>query len=142
MQKYVINRKYQSQALKDNLDPMNQLKEKNENDKKGKRKVHETTFEENTTEMINVKGEEPYSCSYCDKKFKIKNGLKKHHKTHHKNSRIFCCFQKECGNKFYNKDSYDNNMNIHNGIKPHKCNKCKNPLAIKTDILGRFTNDL
>ena len=65
------------EILNDNLDPMNQLKkEKNENDKKGHcRKVHEPTLEESTTEMINVKGKEPYSCSYCDKNFTRKQNL-------------------------------------------------------------------
>ena len=56
---------------------MNQLKEKNKNGKKGKRRVYETTWEENTTEMINVKGQKPYSCSYCEKS--LQKQLKKDH---------------------------------------------------------------
>ena len=135
---------------------MNQLKEKNKNDKKGNRGVYKTTWEENTKRKINVKGEKPYSCSYCDKKFtliqylqyhvkdvlekikfenmftcdtcpkifKTKKGLSQHQKTHDKKSRTYCCFQEDCEKKFYNKTSYDNHMNIHNGIKPHKCSKC------------------
>ena len=66
-----------------------------------------------------------FTCDTCPKFFKTKKGLSQHGQTHDEKSRKLCCPQKDCGKKFYNKTSYDNHMNIHNGIKPHKCRECK-----------------
>ena len=65
-----------------------------------------------------------FTCDTCPKIFKTKKGLSQHRQTHDKNSRKLCCPQEECGMKFYNKTSFDNHMNVHNGIKPHKCRDC------------------
>ena len=68
--------------------------------------------------------ENVFTCETCPKIFKTKKGLSQHHQTHDKNSRKLCCPQEECGMKFYNKTSFDNHMNVHFGIKPHKCRDC------------------
>ena len=68
--------------------------------------------------------ENVFTCDTCPKNFKTKKGLSQHRQTHDKNSRKLCCPQEECGMKFYNKTSFDNHMNVHNGIKPHKCRDC------------------
>ena len=68
--------------------------------------------------------ENVFTCDTCPKIFKTKKGLSQHRQTHDKNSRKLCCPQEECGMKFYNKTSFDNHMNVHNGIKPHKCRDC------------------
>ena len=70
------------------------------------------------------KTENVFTCDTCPKIFKTKKGLSQHRQTHDKNSRKLCCPQEECGMKFYNKTSFDNHMNVHNGIKPHKCRDC------------------
>ena len=49
---------------------MNQLKENNNDVKKGKKKVRENTLEEKTDKLIKIKGTDLYSCSYCKKKFR------------------------------------------------------------------------
>ena len=70
------------------------------------------------------KTENVFTFDTCPKIFKTKKGLSQHRQTHDMNFRKLCCPQEKCGKKFYNKTSFDNHMNVHNGIKPHKCRNC------------------
>ncbi|XP_054475389.1 gastrula zinc finger protein XlCGF57.1-like [Anoplopoma fimbria] len=63
----------------------------------------------------------PYTCSVCDKNFRIKSILTRHMKTHTGEKPYSCGV---CGKSFIQRSYLQTHMNSHSGQKPHTCSFC------------------
>lgn len=68
---------------------------------------------------------ERLSCQECGKMFNTRIGLKRHHRVVHTpdNQKPYQCSW--CGKGFCGKQAWQEHMNIHTGVKPHKCSVCE-----------------
>nr|CAI5857394.1 unnamed protein product [Callosobruchus analis] len=69
-----------------------------------------------------------YTCSFCAKVFKVRK-LMSRHKCKEKNAEIrkFVC--ERCGVELSSKQVLKKHINAHDGIKPYKCQVCRDTLA-------------
>ncbi|XP_053266622.1 zinc finger protein 260 [Pleuronectes platessa] len=65
--------------------------------------------------------ERPYTCSVCNKNFRIKSILTRHMKTHTGEKPYSCSV---CGKSFIQRSYLHTHMNSHSGQKPHTCSHC------------------
>ncbi|XP_029283755.1 zinc finger protein 771-like [Cottoperca gobio] len=65
--------------------------------------------------------ERPYTCSICNKNFRIKSILTRHMKTHTGEKPYRCGV---CGKSFIQRSYLQTHMNSHSGQKPHTCSFC------------------
>ncbi|XP_019954265.1 zinc finger protein ZFP2-like [Paralichthys olivaceus] len=65
--------------------------------------------------------ERPYTCSVCNKNFRIKSILTRHMKTHTGEKPYSCSV---CGKSFIQRSYLHTHMNSHSGQKPHTCSFC------------------
>ncbi len=63
----------------------------------------------------------PYTCSVCNKNFRIKSILTRHMKTHTGEKPYSCSV---CGKSFIQRSYLQTHMNSHSGQKPHTCSFC------------------
>ena len=111
--------------------------------------------------MALFSGEKPYSCGYCQKKFKTSSDFRRHERTHtqernykctecgktfiqgyhlkqhlkiHADLWLFHCDL--CGKRFRTKASLQHHTKGHAGVKDHKCEKCNSAFTTK-----RYLND-
>ncbi|XP_039987002.1 zinc finger and SCAN domain-containing protein 2-like [Xiphias gladius] len=63
----------------------------------------------------------PYTCSICNKNFRIKSILTRHMKTHTGEKPYSCGV---CGKSFIQRSYLQTHMNSHSGQKPHTCSFC------------------
>ncbi|XP_022600802.1 zinc finger and SCAN domain-containing protein 2-like [Seriola dumerili] len=63
----------------------------------------------------------PYTCSVCNKNFRIKSILTRHMKTHTGEKPYSCSV---CGKSFIQRSYLQTHMNSHSGQKPYTCNFC------------------
>ncbi|KAM6950034.1 uncharacterized protein PEZ65_021188 [Lycodopsis pacificus] len=63
----------------------------------------------------------PYTCSVCNKNFRIKSILTRHMKTHTGEKPYRCGV---CGKSFIQRSYLQTHMNSHSGQKPHTCSFC------------------
>ncbi|XP_052772828.1 GDNF-inducible zinc finger protein 1-like [Mya arenaria] len=63
-----------------------------------------------------------YKCTVCGKSYKYSHQVSTHKKMYHDKVKRFHC--KECGKSFYFDNQYKDHLNIHLGLKPHKCGYC------------------
>ncbi|XP_034727499.1 histone-lysine N-methyltransferase PRDM9-like isoform X2 [Etheostoma cragini] len=63
----------------------------------------------------------PYTCSMCNKNFRIKSILTRHMKTHTGEKPYRCGV---CGKGFIQRSYLQTHMNSHSGQKPHTCSFC------------------
>ncbi|KAK7076147.1 hypothetical protein SK128_007361 [Halocaridina rubra] len=66
----------------------------------------------------------PFTCTECDKKFKSKNELNNHKKTHKPCEERYthCC--EVCGKRFTQKANLENHLKLHSGKRPFACEFC------------------
>ncbi|XP_054277321.1 zinc finger protein 25-like isoform X1 [Macrosteles quadrilineatus] len=72
-------------------------------------------------------GEKPYECSFCCLRFTTKSLLKIHTSSH--NEKRYRC--NICGKRFVQSSSLESHLLIHQGLKPYKCDICKNDFRSK-----------
>merc|ERR1712029_324877 len=66
-------------------------------------------------------GEEPYSCTHCDKRFNVKSSLKLHEKIHLEEKPFSCSI---CKKTFVHKGDLKKHEKIHSGDRPFSCSTC------------------
>jgi len=66
--------------------------------------------------------EKNLSCEYCDMKFSLTHTLQRHIRNVHVKEKDRIC--PECGEKFFNLDTYRCHVNRHNNIRPYACEVC------------------
>ncbi|XP_068112777.1 zinc finger and SCAN domain-containing protein 2-like isoform X2 [Hyperolius riggenbachi] len=76
--------------------------------------------------------EKPYSCSECDKVFKIKALLVKHQRTH-TGEKPFAC--SKCSKCFINYNSLQRHIKLHDGEKPFSCPDCGKDYSDKGSLV-------
>ena len=67
-------------------------------------------------------GEKNLSCEYCEMKFSMNHTLQRHIKNVHVKEKDRIC--PECGQKFFNLDTYRCHVNRHKNIRPFACEVC------------------
>lgn len=65
--------------------------------------------------------DKPYTCSVCNKNFKVKSILTRHMKTHTGEKPYSCSI---CGKSFIQRSYLQTHMNSHSGQKPYTCRFC------------------
>ncbi|XP_034382561.1 zinc finger protein 32-like [Cyclopterus lumpus] len=73
------------------------------------------------TQHADESTDRPYTCSVCNKNFRIKSILTRHMKTHTGEKPYSCSV---CGKSFIQRSYLHTHMNSHSGQKPHTCSFC------------------
>ena len=69
-------------------------------------------------------GLEPFKCDYCDKRYKRRDGLNRHIKTHRgREKKSFQC--KYCDHRCVSGASLKVHVRVHTGERPFKCEHCE-----------------
>ncbi|XP_049421610.1 histone-lysine N-methyltransferase PRDM9-like [Epinephelus fuscoguttatus] len=74
-----------------------------------------------TPQQAGETADRPYTCSICNKNFRIKSILTRHMKTHTGEKPYSCSV---CGKSFIQRSYLQTHMNSHSGQKPHTCSFC------------------
>jgi KRAB domain-containing zinc finger protein len=75
------------------------------------------------------RGETPFACDVCEKKFPSKKCLWRHYKAH---TKPFQCH--ECGKRFSRKKNWETHQRIHTNERPYGCKYCNRTFKQKTEM--------
>ena len=76
-------------------------------------------------------GEEPFSCSHCDKQFALSGDLKKKHEGTHSKEQFTCL---QCGKKFAIFSDLKQHKRTHAGEEPYSCSHCDKKFALLANL--------
>ena len=73
-----------------------------------------------------------YLCEYCDTSFTFESSLNRHRNSVHLNRNLHVCGI--CGKCITRKENFEDHMNMHNNIRPHKCPQCGIGFSFKNKL--------
>ncbi|XP_077186230.1 uncharacterized protein LOC143833883 isoform X1 [Paroedura picta] len=73
------------------------------------------------SQLLVYPGQKLFQCSECEKTFRCKGNLQKHHRTHTGEKPFECS---ECGKKFSVRCNLQQHLRTHTGEKPFECSEC------------------
>ena len=83
--------------------------------------VQKISEPDTNTESDFERSERPFSCDFCDKKFKQKDKKRVHERSHTGEKPYACTF---CGRTFARRDFKTNHERIHTNERPYSCRFC------------------
>ena len=98
-----------------------QIKDKDLADQIFDEKVQKVSESDTNTEADFERSERPFSCDFCDKKFKQKDKKRVHERSHTGEKPYACTF---CGRTFTRRDFKTNHERIHTNERPYSCRFC------------------
>ena len=87
-------------------------------------------------QMAVHKKEKTFCCNICGKKFALDIYLERHMDSQHSDKFRYKC--DTCGKGFMVKQTYEGHVNMHLGLKPHKCQHCGAAYQNQSNLLAHI----